>query len=349
MAIVLTLLGASAGALDKTVTMYHVNPVRFGPIPRNTDAADVAGDLFFQLFEQLSIPLACNDPTVPASKKPFECHNLESNDPTDVINKITLQVDSNYSAYAMCNIGNKEGKDPLGRPCPVGGYCCYCEGNSSAHHWPPPTVPCEATIGFSDLYSHFGQMSKYPCFKDYDCWTHHAAAKLDQAHPGYWYSPLSFGDCSLHPAPSPNCTWQVTKVDKIVNATCHANSFLGAVQKAAPKCFEDKCGAGPTHKPNASDPCWIRCFYEGVLGPDASKPFGWKIAGIPIDDLLSYWSAPFESEDPSKGGCPGLPIPTMDEAYAQAAEAQAGDMLVDGRDAARERRSASFMKRWFGA
>ena len=66
------------GTLDKDITMYHVNPLRYGPIPRNMDTADVAGDLFFELFEVLSIPLACSDPTVPASKKPFECQNREA-------------------------------------------------------------------------------------------------------------------------------------------------------------------------------------------------------------------------------------------------------------------------------
>ena len=103
---------------------------------------------------------------------------------------------------------------------------------------------------------------------DYDCWTSHSAAKLTAAHPGSWYSPLSFGDCSLHPHSSTNCTWAVEKVDKIVNATCHSNSFFGSVMKAAPTCFTDKCGPSPS--PNASDPCFIRCFYEAVLGPDAA-------------------------------------------------------------------------------
>jgi len=88
-------------SLDATVTMYHVNPSRFGPVPRNTDAADALGDIFFEMFEVLTVPLACTDPTIPPEQKPFECRNLESTDPTDVVNKVTLDVDSHYSGCAL--------------------------------------------------------------------------------------------------------------------------------------------------------------------------------------------------------------------------------------------------------
>ena len=91
------LVTPSLGGLDKTVTMYHVNPIRFGPVPRNMDTADVVGDLFFELFEVLSIPLACDDPTVPPWEKPFECKNRETNDPTTVVNKLTVRVNSSFS------------------------------------------------------------------------------------------------------------------------------------------------------------------------------------------------------------------------------------------------------------
>ena len=110
--------------LDKQLTMYHVNPVRFGPVPRNTDAADAAGDLFFELFEVLTLPLQCEKRK--GHHLPFNCRNLEIGRPDDVVNKVTLRVNSNFSLYGMCNIGNASGVDPFGRPCPIGGYCCYC-------------------------------------------------------------------------------------------------------------------------------------------------------------------------------------------------------------------------------
>ena len=298
-----------AMVLDERITMYHVSPRHFGPVPRNMDTADPAGDLFFELMEVLSIPLACSDPTVPAWKRPFECNNLETNDSSDVVNKVTLQVNSNFSAYAMCNVGNKRGRDPMGRPCPAGEYCCFCSTHHHGHrHWPMASTPCNATVGHSDLLTHFGRGGTWGhfCQKDYDCWTSRAWAKLTPNFRGSWYPPLAYGDCSLHPGSSSNCTWKLVSVDKIVNRTCHSDSFFGAVQNASPQYFEN-CTASA--RPNATDPCWIRGFYTAVLGPDASRPIGWKVGGLPMEELMRMWEAPFTSDDPTKGGCPALSTP----------------------------------------
>uniref|UniRef100_A0A7S0LIH3 Uncharacterized protein n=1 Tax=Coccolithus braarudii TaxID=221442 RepID=A0A7S0LIH3_9EUKA len=290
------------------------------------------------MFEQLSIPLACTDPTIPDSKKPFECKNLESTDPTDVVNKVTLRVNSNYSAYAMCNIGNDEGKDPLGRPCPIGGYCCYCSAPS--HSYPPKDAPCNSTIGLEVIKDHFGYSSH--CSKDYDCWTAHTVAKLTDEYPGLWYSPLDIGDCSLHATPEENCTWAVQSIDKIVNATCHTQSFFSAVQKASPTSFAQCTNGTSVAAPNATDPCWVRGFYEAVLGPKASRSILWKVEGLPLEDLIGYWSAPFQSEDPALGGCPGLPIPTIEEAVQLSLQKP---KLTHNP----QRRGQSFMRKFFGA
>ena len=120
-----------------------------------------------------------------------------------------------------------------------------------------------------------------------------------------WYSPLSYGACETHPGSATNCTWSLKSVEKIVSKKCHDDSFFGQIQAAAPTCFDDECGGGAA---NATDPCWIRCFYRAVLGPDADKPDG-KVAGLPLDQLLGFWRKPFESDETSEGGCPALPVP----------------------------------------
>mmetsp|Transcript_31902 Transcript_31902/g.83449 ORF Transcript_31902/g.83449 Transcript_31902/m.83449 type:complete len:194 (-) Transcript_31902:920-1501(-) len=176
--------------------------------------------LLLEQFERLSIPLACSDPTVPPEQKPFECKNLESVDPTDVVNKITLEVDSNYSGYAMCNIGNASGLDPLGRQCGVGEYCCYCSDPSV---W-DRSAPCNATVGRANLFTKFGYYANQskPCFTDYECWADRCGFKLlSPDDPGLWYSPLDYGYCADHPFSPSNCTWRVRSVDKIVNSSCH--------------------------------------------------------------------------------------------------------------------------------
>ena len=314
----LALCSGVVTALDSTRTIYHVNPLRFGAVPRNMDTADPLGDLFFELFEVFTVPLACADPSVPAWRKPFECWNLETTDQSDVISKVTIRVNSSFSQYAMCNIGSKEGKDPLGRPCPVDGYCCYCNDDSQKDfHWPPRSVPCNATVGAAELHSRYANHSKHHhhfhhrCETEYDCWSEHARAKLTADLPGHWYSFLDIGNCALHPGVgNPNCTWAVLTIDKVVNKTCHTNRLFQAVRQAAPGGFAN-CSATP----NATDPCWLRGFYIGALGPDAGKAVGWKVGGLPLEKLREFWTRPFES-DAAPFGCPSLPTKSSTAAPA---------------------------------
>ena len=197
-----------------------------------------------------------------------------------MINKIVLSVDG-FSGYAMCNIGSANGTDPFGLQYESGTYCCRCPDESGHHHYPPKWAPCNATVGRQDIHSHFGNQSHgwHQGKKDYDCWTDHAAQKLTDAEPGMWYSPLSYGACETHPGSATNCTWSLKSVEKIVSKKCHDDSFFSQIQAAAPTCFDDECGGGA---PNATDPCWIRCFYRAVLGPDADKLDG-KVAGLSLD------------------------------------------------------------------
>ena len=196
MALALLSLGLAPVAREGTdVVMYHVNPERFGPVPVNMDTADASGDLFFELMQVLTVPLACTDKNV--TRRPFNCDNPEAVDPTDVVNKITITTyadtsGSNSSGYAMCNIG-RNGTDGMGHVCKNETYCCFCFGDTSkAHHWPPPSVDCNTTIGVANLYdNHGGNHSHHwgpPCQTDYDCWSERAGSKLTPDNPGYWYA-----------------------------------------------------------------------------------------------------------------------------------------------------------------
>ena len=86
-------------------------------------------------------------------------------------------------------------------------------------------------------------------------------------------------------------------VDKIVQRTCHVRVFGAAVAVTAPSCFDD-CGA---QKTNTSSPCWVNCFYEAALGPEAGTPGG-KAGGMSTGDLAAAWAKPFLPE--AQGGCP---------------------------------------------
>ena len=80
----------------------------------------------------------------------------------------------------------------------------------------------------------------------------------------------------------------------MVNKTCHGDVFFSAVESRGRPCF-DACGPR-----NTTSPCWARCFYETALGPEAGKRLT-PNAGMPLQDLIEAWSAPFKSDV-----CPNL-------------------------------------------
>merc|ERR1712224_722572 len=133
-------------AYAKNITVYHVNPHKYGAIPTNMDTGDATGDMFFDLFEVIIAPLAC--PNGAASG--HGCTNPEAVGSDLMVNKLTLEVDTRYSRYAKCNIG-VNGSDQHGHKCETGTYCCFCTIGMFL------PVPCQKTLGRENLYTFFGK------------------------------------------------------------------------------------------------------------------------------------------------------------------------------------------------
>ena len=55
---------------------------------------------------------------------------------------------------------------------------------------------------------------------------------------------------------------------------------------------------------NITDSCWIHCFYDTVLGPDAGTPGG-ALGGMPMALLTETWAATF-GDDSAPGSCPAI-------------------------------------------
>jgi hypothetical protein len=131
---------------------------------------------------------------------------------------------------------------------------------------------------------------------------------------GLWYSTTKEGWCDA-PGANSSCTWRVAAAVKRVNKTCSDNNIYNKVEASdTDGCFAKCDGVGPTR--NTTDPCWITCFYNTVLGVEAQKPNA-TIAGLPVPVLLGAWDRNFRSEDVAAGGCPSIPIPADDGPVAQ--------------------------------
>jgi len=281
-------LQAGRGATWENITVYHVNPHKYGAIPVNMDIADSTGDLFFDLDQVMVVPLACAD----AKHAGHSCSNPEADGKDLMVNKLTLSVNTDYSTYAKCNIG-VNGTDHHGHACKDDTYCCFCSGS----HW-GPDVPCNTTLGRENLYETHG--SRGGCRSGStasSCYSGNVAKKLDSQYPGFWFSSLDTGYCGATGA-APDCTWRVVAVEKIVTRECHTKVFGDLVQASAPPDCLNSCG---TQKTNSSSPCWTDCFYKAALGPESGTPGG-AVAGMPIGDLVAAWEKPFLPE--AQGGCP---------------------------------------------
>ena len=306
-AVLTVLAGGGAFAIDPdhaaNITVYHINPVEFGPIPLNMDVADAAGDLFFDLFEVMAYPIAC--PNGSATPHSMNCDNLESHGDL-VVNQLTLEVDTRFSEYAMCNIGHN-GTDGHHHDCKDDTYCCFCGG------WNAPPVPCHETVGFENVTEKFSGFH-HRCYTTTDqqelaeCWSVMSVHKMGGAdYYGGWYSPLDVG-CADPVNPTENCTWRVVSTNAIINRTCHTEQFFSAVASYNHTCFNECPPVAPGDS-KLNDFCNLQCFYQTALSPDIGDPSAEvnMTTGIPTPQLVQAWLSGFRPE--AEGGCPRLPNP----------------------------------------
>eukprot|EP01060_Flectonema_neradi_P038857 TRINITY_DN8298_c0_g1_i1.p1 TRINITY_DN8298_c0_g1~~TRINITY_DN8298_c0_g1_i1.p1 ORF type:complete len:265 (+),score=60.24 TRINITY_DN8298_c0_g1_i1:137-931(+) len=248
------------------------------PIEMNT--ADVKGDIFFDVRGMVA-PMECRqDP------QGHDCVNPEVESDDLVITKLILTVDeTQYGQYGKCNIC-VNGTDHHGDDhCVSGEYICDCEKGYNKSH-----VDCTSDVGADNITETFAQRSCRQGSPNWECWQDATAHKTG----GMWYSTTREGYCG-----NPNatrCTWKVAEFIKVVNKTCSDNHIHSMVESHNQTCF-DACG--PTR--NVTSDCYITCFYNTVLGPDAGVPGG-QITGLPLSDLITGWDFPFNSDS-----CPGLP------------------------------------------
>jgi hypothetical protein len=297
---ILALVSLVAANLQN-ITVYHVNEAKFGPIPINMNTGDAVGDLFFDMLEVISYPLRCDGPDgppPPSKHGPDFCKNQEAAGPDLRVNKLTLEVDPNFSAYAACNVGVNN-TQPFGLNnsyCKTDTYCCSCVKHGGPHGFEP--VPCNKTLGYERVFETMGRYIQ-GCKANattVDCYSDNVFKKLSATNPGAWYSSLKTGYCGASAVGDNGCTWRVVSVDKVVKRDCHTKVFGETVKATAPACFES-CG---NQKNNVTSPCWVDCFYKAALGPDSGRPGG-VVAGMSTAALEEAWVKPFLSE--KEGGC----------------------------------------------
>lgn len=318
------------------LTVYHVNPISAGAIPIDQDTGDIPGDLYFYLGDFL-LPLECANKTA-AAIAGFDCGNVERTGDL-VVTKVDMEIDKNVSGYMACNLCN--GTDPFTqKPCKNGTYICDCQDRDHGcdptkvgvqdiyqTYAPIPSSPScsvamerlcgknrsSAMACNTCMQQHGQELEGFGCsgkdafffcpgpfgFCDKDapaweCWRENIPRKTK----GYWVSTLKQGMCSSGSTPG-SCSWKVLQTTT-VNETCLRNSIMATVEAAAPGCFT---GCGPR---NVTSSCWIGCFFDTILGPEARTSNMLPLGGISLDAVQGAWEKAFAQTQ--EGGCPRLPV-----------------------------------------
>eukprot|EP00035_Acanthoeca_spectabilis_P006054 m.119968 g.119968 ORF g.119968 m.119968 type:complete len:410 (+) comp13328_c0_seq2:32-1261(+) len=130
---------------------------------------------------------------------------------------------------------------------------------------------------------------------DFEFWNYNMAHKFN----GFWYSTMASGQCNA--SGTGPCYWRVVESVKTVQTNCQRANVYSVVEKNGAPCFS-QC---PSPTDNTTK-CWVDCYFDTVLGTGSSTSITDPNAGMSVSTLRDAWTAAFNSEDPSKGGCPAV-------------------------------------------
>ena len=214
-------------------------------------------------------------------------------------------IDGRCEIFGCVNITNRE-------MCTQGYRKCLWDAESSKCAPPPgPPVICnQSKVGRLDLSkANLGQHpNPHEHLSTIDFW--HANTLLKMY--GFWYSTWSDGQCRPNDPSQTFCGWRVAEEVKRVSKKCSDDAMNDAVvsgDASAPwggRCFH-QCSPGDMK--NTSSECWIKCFYNNVLGPKGSTQIvnytsPGSDSGMPLAELVNAWEKPFV--DVKDGGCPAV-------------------------------------------
>lgn len=327
----------------RNMSLYHLHPTSAGARPVNMDTGDVAGDLYFYLDQFLLPLECANasgdfrsefdcdnpervDPDLVVSKVDVEvddrftmysaCNICNGTDPFthQPCVKGTYKCDCEggilckSARVGMENVSSKfspkNESQPSARCLQAMNATCWpsrqpfktCASCMTAHVLHLGMETCKVNDMFSfcagggSTHHNWGN----ECTKDskpWECWR----SNLPRKTGGFWYSTLEQGQCQ-DGSKAGSCSWRIRATASVRN-DCLQDRLMTTAETAAKDCFS---ACGPR---NSTSPCWIACFFDTVLGPEARNST--NVTGLPLESLATAFAGSFEPE--SQGGCPRVP------------------------------------------
>merc|ERR1711924_40991 len=105
------------------------------------------------------------------------------------------------------------------------------------------------------------------------CWSQNIPRKTG----GEWYSTLKSGLCNST-SPAGSCGWKVLSTRTVKNK-CLKEKLVTRVESSGTDCF---AACGPR---NTTSSCWIGCFFDTLLGPQARHSSSVNLTGLPIAEV----------------------------------------------------------------
>ena len=278
------------------------------------DYGDAAGDAYYAMRALLP-PLLCDVcHEEPPGGDSFcarynyiavgTCYSEQATPGPQVARKISVQVpaDVPFGTYGACNA--PEGAE--------GDAICHYECVSE-HGEPDPALGigvqrltrarmCNAEVGRNITREPAeGRHADAVRALQYD---YHLCTRLD----GHWYSS---GNSSYA-----GRSWRSPTLVKAIDSACQQRVLYETVQQhGGTACWE----ACPRGTEDTTDPCYIRCFYENLLGRDADSSSFVEGGGMTAAEIEAAWLRGFDV-------CPDYPMgdaPTHEEpAVAQEARSK---------------------------
>jgi hypothetical protein len=315
----------------RNITVYRVTPTNLTGVA-DRDTGDDAGDVFFSLYEAI-LPVYC--PQNPLDSICNITSGVLGNTSRNVYRQSVLEVDESFGVYSGCN-PQADGSvecDVYARQ-PVCWYNMSCFGSKSdpsqGHAIGPfcaanASDPAAGTAAAAQFARGFGDgicmhddcacsaafeeaVGVWPCVfcKPTDGPPHNDTKlwrqinRMCQTLDGSWYSTRKAGECPPGKLPGyGGCFWREVELKRNVNASCVRTNFLSGLAAHDGECFAG-CGAD-AH--NTSSVCWVNCLLAAIDG-DPQR----GTARMTRSEMLAPFASAFASDDPSKGGCPEVPL-----------------------------------------
>lgn len=323
------------------LTVYHLNPKAAGQLPVNMDTGDAFGDLYFYLGQfllplecqnvtkQSRAHFDCDNPertstdlvvtqvdlTIDSRTTTYSACNLcNGTDPFSgaACTKGTYICDceSHHKGDPKCDatkVGTENVTEHFAPAIPT------AQCNASFHEVCPAWIARSEHLCYACLEHNYKKLEAEGCAgnafdqlcpnpwqgckpggPDWACWAENIPRKTG----GMWYSTLDKGQCggSNGAMAGSQCGWEVSSL-KTIKESCLKKHLVATVESHDTA----NCFSGCAKPGNYSDPCWIGCFFDTLLGPAARSSMSAPLAGMTLEEVEKSWTGAFKPVQ--EGGC----------------------------------------------